>query len=94
MLYNIFCPDLELVSFGVWIVGWLKGCVHCACCVCSLNFSKPAVPTAACIGSVGEKSVTLKVKQMLGLYPDSDIQCFLVDLCMLYIFYFLHVMMF
>lgn len=73
MLYNIFCPNLELFSFGVWIVCWLKGCVHCARCVCSLNFSSPAVPTAACTGSVGEKSVTLKVKRVLGLYPDSDI---------------------
>lgn len=27
MLYKIFCPSLELVSFGVGIVSWLKGCV-------------------------------------------------------------------
>ena len=38
------------------------------------EFPKPAVPTAVCTGSVGEaEAVTLKVKQITELYPDSNI---------------------
>lgn len=53
------------------------------------EFPKPAVPTAVCTGLVGEaEAVTLKVKQILERYPDSNIECFLVYLCMVYIFIF------
>lgn len=70
MLDNTFCPGLEPVPLGVWILCWLKSCVHC-----TLRPAPPPPRPAVCPPLFAQapwerKAVTGEAKRLLGLYPD------------------------